>query len=219
MTNAYEIVGGLANGEWAPCGQVALGAKLACQHRGSMKWIFRGGFMRTRLVPILALGMIPAAMAQSPGTFTRSGDMTTKRFGHTATLLTTGTVLITGGEADDNSAIATAELYDPTMRTFAPTGDMTRPRLAHTASLLPRGKILITGGGSYWGLGTSASASAELYDPATGTFTATGDMITARQGHTATLLNNGKVLIAGATIRTRATVNVAIWLARSCTIL
>jgi hypothetical protein len=158
----------------------------------------RGGLMRTRLIPLfLTLGMFRAALSQSPGTFTAAGDMTTRRFGHTANLLTTGMVLITGGEADDHSAIATAELYDPTMRTFAPTGDMTRPRLAHTSTLLPSGKVLITGGGSYWGLGAAALANAELYDPATGTFAATGDMTTARCYHTATLLNSGKVLIAG----------------------
>ena len=67
-------------------------------------------------------------------------------------------------------------------------------RYQHTATLLPNGKVLITGGLN----GTSAFSSAELYDPATGSFTLlTGTMATARSAHTATLLPNGKVLITG----------------------
>ena len=59
--------------------------------------------------------------------------------------------------------------------------------------MLPNGKVLVAGGG-----GTSGTlASAELYDPASGTWTATGSLVTARSVHTATLLPNGKVLVAG----------------------
>jgi hypothetical protein len=66
---------------------------------------------------------------------------------------------------------------------------MTTARVRHTATLLPNGKVLIAGG--------SPQPSAELYDPASGTFSATRDMTAARSLHVATLLNNGKVLLAG----------------------
>ena len=68
-------------------------------------------------------------------------------------------------------------------------------RYYHTATLLPNGKVLVAGG-NFTGTG-GALASAELYDPASGTWTATGSLATARYAHTATLLPNGKVLVAG----------------------
>jgi WD40 repeat protein len=121
------------------------------------------------------------------GTFSTTGKMSVTRDFHTATLLSNGKVLITGGHD------ASAELYDPTSGTFAATGSMSVGRNSHTATLLASGKVLIVGGQSVSG----ALATAELYDPTTGTFAATGTMAAARTSHTATLLANGKVLIAG----------------------
>ena len=81
---------------------------------------------------------------------------------------------------------------------FLPTGSMAVGREYHTATLLPSGKVLISGGWVHGaGDATAEVASAELYDPGTGTFTATGSMNFARDEHTATLLTNGLVLIAG----------------------
>jgi hypothetical protein len=60
--------------------------------------------------------------------------------------------------------------------------------------LLPNGKVLIAGGGGGWPLDT---ATAELYDPDAGTYSATGSMSATRESHTATLLANGKVLMTG----------------------
>ena len=125
-----------------------------------------------------------------------TGPMVVHRLWPTATLLRNGKVLLAGGGDDSGFPMASAELYDPGTDSFTATGSMARPRASHTATLLANGKVLIVGG-----RGAEASeermASAELYDPGTGSFTATGSMLHPRAGHTATLLANGKVLITG----------------------
>jgi hypothetical protein len=151
------------------------------------------------LLLVLAAGQARKAVAQSPGTFTATANMTTPRFFHTATLLADGRVLIAGGDMIEARGPAvpfntqsSAELYDPRTGTFAATGQMTTPRGGHTATLLPDGRVLIAGGGrtnaSAGALADPALTSAELYDPGTGTSSAPGDMSTAGFGPTATLL-------------------------------
>jgi len=137
------------------------------------------------------------------GTFSPTGSMTTTPWGggYTQALLANGKVLITGGESDFGR-YATAELYDLSSGTFAPSSSMTAPRAAHTATPLPDGKVLIAGGESqscaanYCAFNGSL-ASTELYDPSVGTFAGAGDMTTRREWQTATLLNDGRVLISG----------------------
>jgi hypothetical protein len=131
------------------------------------------------------------------GTFSPTGSMTTTRQAHTATLLRDGTVLITGGTDAGDHAVATAELYDPGTGTFSPTGSMASPRGYHTATLLADGRVLVTGGDPCGWATCARLATAEIYDPKSGTFTATGSMVSDRAFHTATLLLDGKVLIAG----------------------
>jgi hypothetical protein len=145
------------------------------------------------------------------GTFSVTGPMTTPCFlgghpqyitGRTATLLTSGKVLEAGGEHEDCGRFDDAELYDAATGKFMATGRMTRVRDNHTATLLPAGTVLITGGESEatfagGSIFSGTEASAELYDVATGRFTETGDMSARRAGHTATLLNDGTVLITG----------------------
>jgi hypothetical protein len=131
------------------------------------------------------------ALAQSPGAFTATGDMMTARSGHTATLLQNGKVLIAGG------GTASAELFDPSTGSFIPTANMITSRRRHTATLLADGTVLIVGG--FVGAGNSPTASAEVYDPSSGTFNEIDSISRAASQavHTATLLANGKVLLAG----------------------
>ena len=128
------------------------------------------------------------------GAVTATGPLKAARFSHTATLLPNGKVLIVGG-SDGSVPIGSAELYDPATATFMATGSLNAARQFHTATLLPSRKVLICGGRGTAG-GTAPVAAAELYDPTTGTFTNTGSMLSPRYEHTATLLSNGKVLIA-----------------------
>jgi hypothetical protein len=149
-------------------------------------------------------------------TFTLLGNkMTDHRAMHTATLLNDGTVLIVGGidrvagvnmfnfEVD---AVATnsAEIFDPSTQTFTaiPMKNlMPFGAAGHTATLLNSGKLLIAGGfeitpSELEPLGFSLN-QAELYNPTTQTFTATGNLTDDRVFHTATLLPNGTVLLTG----------------------
>jgi len=135
------------------------------------------------------------------GIFTATADLATARTNHTATLLRDGRVLMAGG-SDGDGALASAELYDPTRGTFTPTGDLAAARYTHTATLLADGRVLVAGGfdgrrSVGGGYASGLLASAELYDPKTGAFTPTADLAAARHAHTATLLSDGRVLVAG----------------------
>jgi len=142
--------------------------------------------MRTSLtLQVLLFAAGAAALAQSPGTFTATGNLITAEGYPFATLLSNGKVLITGNSA---------ELYDPITGSFSPTGAIDS-RIFNSCTLLADGRVLIAGGG--FGLAGVPLASAELYDPGTGIFTPTGNMTTPRAGHNAVLLNTGKVFIVG----------------------
>jgi hypothetical protein len=125
------------------------------------------------------------------------GNLNMPRYLHTATLLRDGKVLIAGG-GDTINLFATkaAEVYDPATGTWSLTGNLNDGRLGHTATLLANGKVLVAGGAfsvEYDG----GWASAELYDPATETWSATGSLHTWRVYYAAVLLPNGDVLVAG----------------------
>lgn len=131
------------------------------------------------------------------GTFSPTGDMTTPRENHTATLLLDGRVLIAGGNDTCDHAVASAELYDPRTDTFSPTGSMGTARGYHTATLLLDGRVLIAGGNPANNAFNTLIAKAEIYDPTTGKFSPTGPMATVRSFHAATLLADGRVLVTG----------------------
>jgi Galactose oxidase, central domain len=114
-----------------------------------------------------------------------------------ANLLLSGKVLLTGGNDDSHGNESGVELFDPATESFAVSARMSTARDGHTATLLPDGRVLVAGGaGQLMGL-QAPVASAEIYDPASGSFSTTGSLTSARDSHTATLLNNGQVLITG----------------------
>jgi len=125
--------------------------------------------------------------------FSATGSMGTARLEHTATVLSSGKVLVVGG-----IDIASSEMFDPASGTFTTGNTMGTSRARHTATLLKSGKVLIAGGMQINNQAPQTLASAELFDPTTGMFTPTnGNMIDARAYHTATLLDDGRVLLTG----------------------
>src|SRR5689334_7733377 len=123
--------------------------------------------MKSCVVLLWIAALAHVTLAQSPGTFIPTGSMITPRGGHTATLLSNGTVLVAGGATTGfpSQISATAELYNPDTGTFTPTGNMTVPRGQHSATLLGNGKVLIAGGRNGMN-GSQNLGTAELYDPA-----------------------------------------------------
>ena len=205
-------------------------------------------FALTMVVALLVATNIPA-MAAASGTWTLTGSLHNSRDGHTATLLPNGIVMVAGGELN-GSALDTAEVYSPSTlswstvgnlnvarnngsavllpsgsamviggctgvcqgattasaeiynavsKSFTSTGSMITPRAYFGAVVIPGGKVLVVGGCTAFNVnGCSAvTAKAEIYDPSTGAFTATGPMAVARAAFGISLLANGKVLVSG----------------------
>jgi N-acetylneuraminic acid mutarotase len=193
------------------------------------------------LAALLAIGLAASAavpaLAQTSGTWKKTGNLKNDLTAPAATLLQNGQVLLAGGD-NSNGLLASAELYNPANGQWTATGsmntagggaltllqngqvlltgadvelynpstgmwtvtaNMSTARYAYTQTLLPNGEVLVAGGYEKscvtgpW----PAISSAELYNPATGTWTATGSINQARLGHTATLLTNGQLLVAG----------------------
>lgn len=159
-----------------------------------------------RLAAVLAMLAGLMAIAESPasaaplGQWYNAPPLTEARFHQTSVLMGDGRVLVSGGRVGDFLR-ATAEVMSPFTMRWTPTGSMSIPRWQHTATALPNGKVLVTGGFTNpYTPGANAQPitnTAELYDPATGTWTPTGSMTTRRALHVAQLLDNGKVLVAG----------------------
>jgi hypothetical protein len=131
------------------------------------------------------------------GKWTLTGKMTTTRSGHTATLLSDGRVLIAGGVDSQHAVVASAEIFDPQTNKFSAISSLHQARFMHTAALLLSGKVFIAGGASDRA-GKSLLTSAEIYDPASHSFSVAGDMNVPRikVPDMASLLD-GRVLIVG----------------------
>jgi hypothetical protein len=142
-------------------------------------------------------GLSPRASAEVydpvAGAFLPTGSMGRARARHTGTLLRNGAVLVAG-------LSPITELYDSAARTFADTGTMIEPLADHSATLLPDGKVLMAGGSVLHTVNGQTVGPAELYDTGVGTFTATSNMTVVGAAANATLLPNGKVLLAGGSV-------------------
>jgi uncharacterized protein YjdB len=144
------------------------------------------------------------------GTFTLlPSTLNTARVGHTATLLSNGQVLIVGGYDPTTGIIADSELYDPTAQVFIDLGNTNTPRFHHAATLLQNGQVLITGGETD-PTPSSAYNNAEIFNPTTWTFSpSSASMVSGREGHASTLLNDGTVLITGGDLPGAGSLNTA----------
>ncbi len=161
-------------------------------------------------------GTRTAELYNSTGMATAAaGSMGYTRYGHTATLLDDGTVLVVGGTNDEDAETIgdlLPEIYHPVDDDFRPTftgdaAEMASNRFFHTATKLKDGKVLIAGGIEQGnaifkssGLEGTILSSVDLYDPATKTIARVGAMTTPRFLHSATLLDDGRVLITGGVI-------------------
>ncbi|HZH14862.1 MAG TPA: kelch repeat-containing protein, partial [Archangium sp.] len=184
-----------ATGTWSPTGAMATSRY---NHTATLlpsgKVLVTGGSRRSN--PGLG-DFLDSAEVYDPatGTWSPAGALAMARFRHTATLLPSGKVLVTGGDGPGVEALASAEVYDPATGTWSPTAALASARRAHTATLFPDGKVLVAGGHGPSG----PLASAEVYGPALGAWSPTGALAKARSVHTATLLPSGKVLVTGGT--------------------
>jgi hypothetical protein len=169
-----------------------------------MKLRFIGITIGTLLTCICFAGPGVRATGRASGSIVPAGQMNAARFDHAAVLLDTGRVFIVGGIERNGVMQPTAELFDPVTRQFTSAG---KPLVQHgwgvTATRLRDGKVLVAGGST----GCDApcfKASAELYNPATGTFALTGRMSVPRAEARALLLNTGDVLLVGGTAITES---------------
>jgi N-acetylneuraminic acid mutarotase len=184
-----------ATGAWASTGALA---------------VPRSGFTMTALADgkvLVAGGGNETATAESPflsscelydpatGAWSGAAPLLAGRSNHAATVLLDGKVLVTGGEY-----AGACEIYDPAADTWSPTGSLETERQYHTATRLLDGKVLVTAGDGYYtfgGIGGPTVKSCELYDPASGAWSAAPDLPVEIQEHSALLLPTGKVLVVG----------------------
>ncbi|WII70535.1 kelch repeat-containing protein [Bdellovibrio sp. 22V] len=121
---------------------------------------------------------------------------------NTSTTLPNGKILVAGGALNrsttpTNLALSSAEIYDPETGVWSQAASLPQERLSHTATLLQNGKVLFIGGAINNVITTACLATASLYDPSTDTWSSAASLTTGRCFHTATLLPDGRVMVAG----------------------
>jgi N-acetylneuraminic acid mutarotase len=185
-----------------------LAASMAVPHESHTATLLANGkvLVAGGLVECLDAGCQAVSLASAEiydsatDTWTSAGNMSTSRAFHTATLLGSGNVVVVGGAGYPGgpAPVPSADIYDPATNTWTPAPALTVARYNHTATLLNNGKVLVAGGrGAGSSSGSSALASVEIYDRTSNVWTIGPSMASARYSHTATLLNDGRVLVAG----------------------
>jgi hypothetical protein len=198
-TRALPTQAALATGLWSRAASLITGRQ---EHTATLlpngNVLVVGGIDDTGTV-------LASAEVYHPATnrWTAAHSMAAARFEHTATLLPSGKVLVTGGLAGPLpfGSLASSELYDPTTDSWSAEAPMIASRTRHTATLLPDGRVLVVGGLSLVvgesGLIPSVAPDAEIYDPRASSWSISAPMGFDRFDQTATLLADGRVLVAG----------------------
>src|SRR5262245_48814751 len=165
--------------------------------------LFCGGATGSLIVPT------PTATAELFDPLTRTfqplPNLSAPRSCHRAVRLQDGRVLVTGGVTTGGLVLPTCELFDPVTATFAAAPAMAAPRAGHALTLLNDGRVLASGGVANWqnaavnfiGALNTSQNTAEIFDPATNAWSLLPVMASRRLGHSQTLLQDGRVLVAG----------------------
>ena len=161
---------------------------------------------------VLAIGGLgPSAALYDPSSRTwasvaaptAEGDYQ-ERGWHTSALVGNGKVLYIGGwSRSGNRQLDSVGLYDPLTGSVSPTSSMSEDRYQASSIDLADGRVLVTGGYDWDGNERATLASAEVYDPSSGSWSGAGEMAMSRVGHTMTVLSDGRVLVVGDVLNRR----------------
>jgi N-acetylneuraminic acid mutarotase len=204
LASFFSIVIAQTPGTWSPTGSM-----IAARHAHTATLLLNGKILICGGVNSSG-NYIASAELYDPNTgqWTSTASMTIPRVSHTATLLPDGKVLVVGGQTGACTTTSTAELYDPITGTWNLTGSLQNgTRAGHLAALLTTGalsgKVLVAGGyinQNDGGCGGDAQlSSAELYDPLSGTWANTSEMMIQRDFPIGAVLPNGSLLAIGKT--------------------
>ncbi|MFK0236635.1 Kelch repeat-containing protein [Streptomyces vinaceus] len=192
-----------ATARWKPAGPLSVSRRLHSMTKLADGRVLVAGGLSGPYSGVSQSGVTSAEIYDpATGGWTPTGALHEGRFAHSATLLPDGKVLVAGGVAPRSAlsqkSLASAEVFDPVSGEWAVTGPMNDARCGHPAVLLRAGTVLVVGGMSPIGQGLFAGLSfCEVYNPATGAWTPTGDLHSVRKSHQATLLGDGTVLVTG----------------------